>query len=134
MTKMTKRDWFNEMIKVVEESAYEDKAGAVEFLTHEIELLERKSGKSGMTKTQKENVGIMEQIKVALDAVGKPVTISELMAADPVMGGYSNQKLSALIRQLVKAGEVVRTEDKKKAYFSLAEQYAGAQAPFAPVA
>ena len=119
--KMTKRDWFNEMIKVVEGSNYENKEGAVEFLSHEIELLERKSGKSGMTKTQKENVGIMEQIKIALGEVGKPVTISELMSANVVMGSYSNQKLSALIRQLVKAGEVVRTEDKKKAYFSLAE-------------
>ena len=121
MTKMTKREWFNEIVKLVEASDYENKTDAILFLTHEIELLNRKSGKTTMTKTQKENVAVMEQIKTALEAVGKPVTISELMAADPVMGGYSNQKLSALIRQLVKAGEVVRTEDKKKAYFSLVE-------------
>ena len=120
MAKMTKRDWFNEMIKVVEESAYEDKAGAVEFLTHEIELLERKSGKSGMTKTQKENVGIRETIKEVLTDVGKPVTISELMT-DERLSAFSNQKLSTLIHQLMKAGEVVRTEDKKKAYFAIAE-------------
>ena len=119
--KMTKRDWFNEIVKLVEASDYENKTEAVLFLNHEIDLLERKSGKSGMTKTQKENVEVMEQIKIALDEIGKPVTISELMATSAVMNGYSNQKLSALIRQLVKAGEVIRTEEKKKAYFSLAE-------------
>jgi hypothetical protein len=32
----------------------------------------------------------------------------------------TNQKLSALVAKLVKTGEVVRTEDKKKAFFSLA--------------
>ena len=119
--KMTKKDWFNAIITIVEASNYEDKQGAVDFIAHEINLLERKSGKASMTKTQKENVNIMEQIKVALEAIGKPVTISELMASDLTMGNYSNQKLSALIRQLVKAGEVVRTEDKKKAYFSIGE-------------
>lgn len=121
MTKMTKKDWFNEMIKVVEVSTLEDKDGAIEFLKHEIALLDRKTGKSSMTKTQKANVVIMEQIKVALREIGKPVTISELIAADATMATFSNQKLSALIRQLVKANEVVRTESKKKAFFSLAE-------------
>jgi predicted transcriptional regulator len=32
----------------------------------------------------------------------------------------TNQKVSALLRQLVLEGVVTRTEDKRKAYFSLA--------------
>ena len=117
--KMTKRDWFAVLAQMVDASDYEE--GAKAFISHEVELLERKSGKSTMTKTQKENIGIMTTIKEVLADLGKAVTISELMT-DARLAGYSNQKLSALIRQLVKAGEVVRTEDKKKAYFSIAEE------------
>ena len=118
--KMTKKDWFEALAQIVETSAYEDKEGAKAFIAHEVELLERKSGKSGMTKTQKENVGICAVIKEVLADMGKAVTISEMMT-DARLSAYSNQKLSALVRQLVKAEEVVRTEDKKKAYFAIAE-------------
>ena len=119
--RMTKRDWYSELVNIVEASNYADKEAAVEFLNHEVELLQRKSGKSGMTKTQKENVNICEQMKAALAEAGKAVTISELMGVNDTMAQFSIQKLSALMRQMVKAGEVIRTEDKKKAYFSLAE-------------
>ena len=35
-----------------------------------------------------------------------------------MLGGYSNQKLSALMRQLVADGLVKKVVDKKKSYFS----------------
>ena len=35
------------------------------------------------------------------------------------MANYSNQKLSALLKQLVKENRVVKTVDKKKSYFSI---------------
>ena len=118
--RMTKRDYFMALIGIVEASDYADKEGAIAFIEHEIELLNRKSGKNGMTKTQKENVGISETIKAVLADMGKAVTISEMMA-DERLAAYSNQKLSALVSQLVKVGEVVRTKDKRKAYFAIAE-------------
>ena len=118
MTKMTKKDWFNEMVKIVEASDYADKEGAVMFLTHEIEMLSRKSGSKEMTKTQKENVGICEAIKEVLRESENPMTISEMMMDERLIS-FSNQKLSALTNQLVKAGEVVKTSDKKKSYFSI---------------
>ena len=121
MTKMTKRDWFVALEQIVEDSDFADKEGARAFIEHEIDLLSRKSGKATMTKTQKENVAVMATIKEALADFGKAVTISELMT-DERLSCFTNQKLSALIRQLVKAGEVVRTEDKKKAFFSIAEE------------
>lgn len=119
--KMTKKDWFAVLAQMVDASDYEDKEGAKAFIAHEVDLLGRKSGKSTMTKIQKENVSIMDTIKEVLTDFGKAVTISELMT-DARLSSYSNQKLSALVRQLVKAGEVTRTEDKKKAYFSIAEK------------
>ena len=125
MTKMTKRDWFEAIAKVVEGSEYARKDEALEFIAHEIELLQNRRSTGKLTATQKENVAIREKIKVALAEIGKPVTITELIKGVPAMAGYSNQKLSALLRQMKDAGEVVKTVEKKKAYFSLAEQQAG---------
>ena len=119
--KMTKREWFAVLANVIENSEMENKTEALAFINHEVELLEKKSAKSGQTKTQKENVSIMETIKTALSEVGKAVTISELQAASSTMAEYSNQKLSALLKKLVESGEVVKTTEKKKSYFSLAE-------------
>jgi len=36
------------------------------------------------------------------------------------MANYSNQKLSALLKQLVESNQVVKTVDKKKSYFTVA--------------
>ena len=120
MTKMTKKDWFNEMVKIVEASDYENKEEMKAFISHEIEMLSRKSGSSGMTKTQKENVAIYEAIKEVLRESDGPMTISEMMMDEKLIS-YSNQKLSALTNRLVKAGEVVKTSDKKKSYFAIAK-------------
>ena len=119
--KMTKKEWFAVLTSVVESSEMKNKTEALAFINHEVELLEKKSAKSGQTKTQKENVGIMESIKTALGEVGKAVTITELQAANSTMAQYSNQKLSALLKKLVENGEVVKITEKKKSYFSLAE-------------
>ena len=119
--KMTKKEWFAVLASVVEASEMENKTEALAFINHEVELLEKKSAKSGQTKTQKENAEVMKRIKSALSEVGKAVTITELQAVSAEMAEYSNQKLSALLKKLVENGEVVKTTEKKKSYFSLAE-------------
>lgn len=121
MTKMTKKDWFEAIKTVVENSGADRADEMVTFINHELELLNNKSSKTAMTKRQKENVGVIELIKTALFEVAKPVTITELMAASPELAQYTPQKISALMKQLKDKGEVVRTEEKKKAFFSLAE-------------
>lgn len=115
--KMTKKEYFAVLAEVVANSDMENKEGALAFIAHEVELLEKKSAKSGQTKTQKENVGIMETISEVLADMGKPVTITELMK-DERLSAYSNQKLSALVRQMP---NVVKTTEKKKSYFSLVD-------------
>ena len=120
--KMTKKEYFAVLAEVVANSDMENKEGALAFIAHEVELLEKKSAKSGQTKTQKENAEILVKIKAELAEVGKAVTITELQAASAEMAQYSNQKLSALLKKLVESGEVVKTTEKKKSYFSLAEQ------------
>ena len=115
MEKMTKREMF-EMIKGV----CANDIRIVEFCEHEIELLNRKSSKSTQTKTQIENESIKGAIVNALTEIAKPVTITEMQELNTEMANYSNQKLSALLKQLVESNQVVKTVDKKKSYFTVA--------------
>lgn len=91
----------------------------INFVNHEIELLDRKHSKTSQTKTQKENELIKESIVKALTEIDRPVTITELQNKSAEMEVYSNQKLSALLKQLVQSGIVTKTIDKKKSYFSV---------------
>lgn len=115
MEKMTKKEMF-EMIKGV----CANDIRIVEFCEHEIELLNRKSSKSTQTKTQIENESIKGAIVNALTEIAKPVTITEMQELNTEMANYSNQKLSALLKQLVESNQVVKTVDKKKSYFTVA--------------
>jgi predicted transcriptional regulator len=47
-------------------------------------------------------------------------TITDLIKTIEDIADYSNQKISNLVGQLVKAGTVVRREEKGRAYFKLA--------------
>jgi DNA-binding transcriptional regulator GbsR (MarR family) len=46
------------------------------------------------------------------------MTISEMQKSIPDLAEYSNQKISALMRQLILEGLVKKVEDKRKSYFS----------------
>ena len=117
--KMTRRDYFSKLIEIVECANVDNSAEIIDFLNHEIELSKKKS--SVKTKTQKENEVLMEVVFNALAEVGKPMTVSELMSANEEIGAMSNQKVSALLKKLKEDERIVRVEDKKKAYFSIAE-------------
>ena len=45
------------------------------------------------------------------------MTISEMQKVNAELGEMSNQRISALVRQLINDGKVERIEDKRKAYF-----------------
>ena len=117
--KMTKKDYFNQLLAIKEVSANE---GLVGFINHEIELLAKKSGKSGQTKTQKENEVILKTIVECLATDRTPMTITELQGAYTELADFSNQKLSALMKKLVDNGTVTKTIDKTKSYFVLADK------------
>ena len=122
--KITKKDMFNEIIKMMNgEQMSVSTQAVIDFANHEIELLNKKSSSSSgkPTKTQIENEGYKEVILEALATADKPMTISEIMEYADGLAGLKNQRVSALMTQLKNAGKVIRTEEKKKAYFSLAE-------------
>lgn len=116
--KKTKKELFGEVREIVER---EGRADLVEFVDHELELLNKKANRTGTTRTQKENEGIKEKIIEALVRIATPVTITELQEQDEEMSQYSNQKISALLTQLIKEEKVVRNKDKKKSVFTIAE-------------
>jgi hypothetical protein len=116
--KMTKRDYFNQLLaKVKGDEALE------KFINHELELLAKKnaSGATKLTAQQTVNLGIKEKI---LECMGEEpnrlFTISEMLKEFPCCVELSNQRVSALIRQLIADEKVVRIEEKRKAYFKLA--------------
>lgn len=92
-----------------------------EFVAHEMELLAKKNtGEKKPTAQQTANAGIQTAILEGLE-VGEKYTITDIIKEVPECAELTNQRVSALVRQLVDAGKMVRTEDKRKAYFSIAE-------------
>lgn len=116
--KMTKKETINLLIDVLMgNKEIEDMQIFVDFLVHERELLEKKSSKSSQTKTQKDNEIIKEKIVETLQELGKYSTITEIQNANAELSEYSNQKISALLKQLVDDKIIEKMIDKKKAYF-----------------
>lgn len=116
--KMTKKETINLLIDVLMgNKEVEDMQIFVDFLTHERELLEKKSSKSSQTKTQKDNEIIKEKILITLQELNKYSTITEIQNANAELSEYSNQKISALLKQLVDDKIIEKMIDKKKAYF-----------------
>ena len=90
------------------------------YLENELALLDKKAQNKKATKTQEQNVGIKATILEVLATIGSG-TVTDIQNGNEELSALSNQKVSALIRQLVESGEVVRTTDKKKSIFSLAK-------------
>ena len=110
----TKREYFNELKTIVS-----DNDALVAFIDHELELLDKKnSAPKAPTAKQVENEKIKDYI---LAHLVKPMTISEMLkdflADYPIE--LSNQRVSAIVKQLVEDNSVVRTVEKRKAYFSV---------------
>ena len=74
---------------------------------------------SELTKTELENNETKIEIIEALANIAKPVTISELMSYDEKMSMLSNQRLSALLKQLVDEKRVIKVVDRMKSYFAV---------------
>lgn len=114
--KITKKDRFNQLLTL---DAVKENADLVAFIQHELELLEKKNASDKKpTATQIANNGIKETILDTL-ADNKVMTITEMQKANPDLADLSNQKISALVRQLIAEGTVKKEEIKRKAYFSL---------------
>ena len=117
--KLTKRDRFEALLKMSEVQANPD---MVTFIEHEIELLAKKNaGDKKPTAKQMENDTVKQVILDEMTAnPDKLYTVTDLIKGISDLADYSNQRVSALLRQMIDAGTVVKTIDKRKSYFSLA--------------
>ena len=87
-------------------------------------LAEKRSTPSKADKEKSaEHKAIADEIILVLSTeenVTTGMTVSEMQKASEMLAGYSNQKISAILRKMVDSGAVVKTVDKKKSYFSIA--------------
>lgn len=111
--KVTKTEMFNRI------KAQLTNADEIAFIDHEIELVTKKNANksSKPTKRQTENADIKTAIYDGM-VEGERYTVGELIKAVPALEGYSNQKVSALLRQMKEDDLVERVEEKRVAYFS----------------
>lgn len=111
--KMTKREMF-EQIKANYQLTEAERA----FIDHELELLAKKnSAEKKPTAQQVANEGLKSTIIEVLTDNGGLMTVTDVQKSCEELSTLSNQRVSALLRQLKDDGKVERVEDKRKAYF-----------------
>lgn len=115
MEKITKREMFEQIKSHLTNEA------EIAFIDHELELLAKKNSYKSTkpTKTQVANVALKDRIAQVMGASEAPMTASEILKAlaDDTLSG---SKVTAMLTQMKNDGVVVRAEEKRKAYFSLA--------------
>jgi hypothetical protein len=113
--KMTKKDYF-----AIIKSAYPTDAPnydeVMAFIDHEVELLNKKnSAEKKPTANQIANEGIKRAIVEAMEP-GVLYTITDIIKTVPACAEMTNQRVSAIVRQMIGV-DVERIEEKRKAYF-----------------
>jgi len=112
--KMTQRDYYNEVIALAEEAGRQD---IVEFAKGRIAQLEKKTGTKKPTANQEENEAIKAELRKVLTTEG--ATVTDILTRSPLFEKVTNQRMSAILRQMKLAGEVDKYTEKKKTYFFL---------------
>lgn len=112
--RVTKREMYERIL------AHTENELEKQFLKGEIALLDKKNASEKKpTKTQVENVGIKEAILDYME-VGVKYTVTEIIKGCAECHELTNQRVSALLRQMKDEGTILKTEDKRKSYFELA--------------
>jgi hypothetical protein len=93
----------------------------IDFINHELELLTKKnSGEKKPTATQVQNEALKFAIIEGMEA-NRLYSVTEMIKEIPALAGLNPQKVSPLANQLVEAGQLVKTIEKRRSFFQLAE-------------
>lgn len=118
--KITKREVVEKMLadeNIASNEVY------VAYLKNELELLKKKSENKKATKNQTENVEIKEVIIEVLGRMGKgragEIQLAVQATNKEKYATLTNQRTSAILKQMIDEGTVVKTVDKKVSTFSL---------------
>lgn len=129
-SKLTKRDMFSALRELIDVNEYSlvitkgekeievSPETVVEFLENEIHLLDNKNKVDRKpTAKQTANEEVKNAILAYLISCGEGRTVSDIMKNVPECADFSNQRASALVRQLKDEGKLEREEIKRVAYF-----------------
>ena len=118
--KMTKREMYTKILSFAEIQADPELAKGIQ---HEIELLDRKnSSDRKLSKNAAENVSLKAEIlKIMSKEPDRLFTATEIWKQMENWDDLSNQRISALLKQLKEEGKIKKIEEKKKSLF----QYVG---------
>ena len=117
--KMTKRDYFN-ILRASYPATAENYDEVIGFIDHELELLAKKNAaEKKPTAVQVANEGIKQAIVNGMEP-NKLYTITDIIKSVPECADLTNQRVSALVRQLMPE-YIERVEEKRKAYFRLVQ-------------
>lgn len=115
--KITKREIINTMLA---DSTIASNEMYVNYLKHELELLDKKAEKKGKSEEElKEIARLKEVVSSTLATIGKG-TVSEIQKANSELGDLSNQKVTSLLKTMIEDGVVTKTIESRKSIFSLA--------------
>jgi TusA-related sulfurtransferase len=119
--KITQKDYYNATIKALKGEAVDFSTDdLVKFLEGRLEVLANKSGSRKPTKVQVENESAKGKILEVLstDEGMKVADILKVVDFSDFSFEPTSQKVSALLKQMVDNGSVVKTVDKKVSLFT----------------
>jgi hypothetical protein len=120
MTKKTNKELFTEVLAVIENSAIDNKDELSAFITSRIELIDKKA--TTVTKADKkkaeERAALMADVLDGLETANKPIKVSDLIKATPNLAGFSTQKITPILTELIKTGQVEKVVIKRENYYS----------------
>ena len=119
MAKITKREKYEQLRAI---PAVAENAMLVEFIDHELELLDRKNTSNGekkLTPKQTDNEAYKGEILNHME-VGTKYTVSDLLNGVPeTPDGMTHNRIVALLKQLCDAGAIIRYKEKGNTLFAL---------------
>ena len=114
MEKMTYVKALEVAINAVAETEVKEKLTALK-----VQIEKRNAGDRKPTKTQTANEALKVDIYDFMAREDGKYTISDLMLNVPSLNNATNQKISAIVKQMCEANVLKREEIKHKAYFSI---------------
>ena len=109
----TKRTFLMEILEVVSSQEHKD------FIEKEITALDRKKANTKKSDKQVANEIYGNLMTAKLTENGERMTIADLKAAIPEIADFSSQKVSAILKKSVDAGELFKIREKGVTYFTL---------------
>lgn len=124
MEKTTKTQWFDILAGIVEKSDYEDKAGALEFIERQKELLANKAAKAKEKAAEKKAEG--DELRAAVEAVltNEPQTIEAILAqieGEDLTKAKITARLTSLVNNNIAVREEIKDGSRKIKAFRLAD-------------